>query len=166
MAPPMVANAPVLSRRCWRSMTCGQEGVGEAHGGIYRHNQQQPHRVLIMSFVTSVWLVPICILNACVTHARILFVGHTLTLVYKMNEVDIFEIIELIRVVLDHIVWEQVHNFFLTTHRVMNIYLCSTCPSKMKLGTYPQVYLSRNKYFSFAQLCCVIISMPLSLFYV
>jgi len=54
MARPMVPDVPVLSRRCWRSMTCGQEGVGEAHGGIYRHNQQQPHRVLIMSFVTSV----------------------------------------------------------------------------------------------------------------
>ena len=54
MAPTMVADVPVLSRKCWRSMTCGQEGVGEAHGGNYRHNQPQPHRALIMSFVTSV----------------------------------------------------------------------------------------------------------------
>ena len=89
MAPPMVADVPVFSRRCWRSMMCGQEGVGEEHGGSYGHNQQLPRRMLIMSFITSFDCCQMHFECMCHTRAHIICGSH-LHSIYKMNKVDIF----------------------------------------------------------------------------
>ena len=60
-------------------MTCGQEGVEEAHGGSYGHKQQQPHRVLIMSFITSFDCCQMHFECMCHTRAHLICGSYTYT---------------------------------------------------------------------------------------